>query len=453
MKLAKFGGSSLADKDQCQKVFDIVKKDPEIQVVVVSAPGKQDSDDHKVTDMLYLTHRLSSVGMGAQEIFKIIEDRYLTITESLAPDHLEELKEELAQVKSKILFGAAKDYAASRGEYLMAKVMSWILGFDFIDAKDIIRFQDKGRLDRGETARLVKEAIQPGRRVVVPGFYGAKEDGTILTFPRGGSDITGAILTVALDLDLYENWTDVSGFLAADPRIVDNPVGIRQISYEELHELSYMGAQVLQEEAIAPARRAGIPIRILNTNRPQDPGTLIVSELDRPGRTVTGLAGKKNFSVVNVKRTPDMSSSGFFRRLCSIFEANQCEIEHMPSSVDTVSIFVSDADFQGKKDKILEEIDIMCRPDHIDMSGGLSILAIVGQGMSNRVGTSERTFRALSRAKVNVEMISQGASEMNILIGVKTNRFEDAIRALYQEFFSDLENEEKLAKEEGNEEV
>lgn len=435
MKVAKFGGSSLADSRQCQKVMEIVQADPDIQVVVVSAPGKRDAKDHKVTDMLYLAHQLASIGMSGGEVLKAIADRYQEISQVIAPDFAGPAY--FQEIESQILFGAEEDYVVSRGEYLMARLLAAALGWDFLDAKDLFRFDGEGHFD-GEASRpLIQAALPAGRKAVVPGFYGATAEGRIVTFPRGGSDISGALLASALAADLYENWTDVSGFLACDPHIVDNPVQIEELTYEELHELAYMGAKVLQEESIAPARRAGIPIQIKNTNRPQDPGTRILPAIARPDRTVTGIAGKKNFSAINVKKKHGSPSAGFFRRLASVFEANQCEIEHMPTSIDTVSVIVADEDFQGKREKILEEIDIFCEPDHIDVSSGLSLLAIVGQGMTQKIGVSERVFSALSQAGINIEMISQGASEMNIIAGVNTASFGPAIRALYAEFFEE----------------
>lgn len=432
MKVVKFGGSSVADSAQCRKVIQIIQEDPERQVVVVSAPGKRFGKDHKITDMLYLTHQMASIGMGGQDVFKSIADRYLEIQKEIAPSF--DLVSELKAIQSDVMFGASEDYSASRGEYLMARVLAAALGYDFVDAKDLICFGSDGELDSDETKKKVQEKLT-GRKVVVPGFYGAEENGEIKTFSRGGSDITGAILAADLEADLYENWTDVSGFLAADPTVVKNPKPIRVVTYEELHELAYMGAQVLHGDAIGPARAAGIPIQIKNTNQPEDEGTRIVPQAKESARVVTGIAGKKDFTVVYVKRPHNVPASGFFRRLCSVFEANECEIEHMPTSIDTASVVVAEADFARKKKKILEEIDIFCNPDQIKPENGLSLLAVVGQGMARTKGVSASIFTALAKADVNIRMISQGASEMNIIIGIATEQFDQAIEAIYNAFF------------------
>lgn len=434
MKVVKFGGSSVANASQCKKVLKIIQSDPERQIVVVSAPGKRQPKDHKITDMLYLTYQMASIGMGGQEIFKNIADRYLEIQKEIAPSF--DLPSELKNIQADIMFGGSEEYSASRGEYLMAKILAAALDFEFVDAKDVICFSADGDYDPELTKKKLLKRVA-NKKVVIPGFYGAMEDGTIKTFSRGGSDITGAILASALDADLYENWTDVSGFLAADPSIVKDPKPIRIVTYEELHELSYMGAQVLHGDAIGPARAAGIPIHIKNTNHPEDEGTLIVPETEDSKRVVTGIAGKKDFTVVYVKRPNHASASGFFRRLCSVFEANECEIEHLPTSIDTASVVVKDGDFARKKKKILEEIDIFCNPDQIKPESGLSLVAVVGQGMARTKGVSARIFSALAQSDVNIRMISQGASEMNIIIGIATEQFEQAIQAIYNEFFQD----------------
>lgn len=432
MKVVKFGGSSCADSGQFAKVRSIIEKDPDRSVVVVSAPGKRSEKDHKITDVLYLTQRLASIGMGGGEVFDAIEERFREIHSGLKLQA--KLDDQLAEIRQKIFLGMTEDYTASRGEYLSAFLMADCLGYEFVDAAEVIRFTEEGSLDEASTTRLIRERIM-GRRVVVPGFYGAKENGEIVTFSRGGSDITGSILAAALDADIYENWTDVSGFLAADPRIVANPVPIRVVTYAELHELSYMGAQVLHEDAIAPVRRAGIPIRILNTNHMEEEGTLIVPSSGKNKRIVTGIAGKKGFDIVNVHKYHGAGDSGFFRRLCSVFEANDVKIEHLPTGIDSVSIIVQDEEFQGKEKKILEEVDIYCDPDTIDVEDSLSLLAIVGEGMLRHAGVSARVFQALAEARINVRMISQGSSELNIIVGVETGDFERAVKALYDAFF------------------
>ena len=432
MKLAKFGGSSLACGDQCKKVIDIIRADEERKIIVVSAPGKRDKKDHKITDMLFLIHRLTSIGMDFREVFRSVQERYEEIIRQIIPDM--DLSKEFEKIQNEIYMGASEDYIISRGEYLMAKILAGALGFDFIDAEDLFLFDDDGKVDVEYVSKRYEE-LGCGKNIVVPGFYGCDKGGNIVTFDRGGSDISGSILAAAVPVDLYENWTDVSGFLACDPSIVKNPVPIRTVTYEELHELSYMGAQVLHEDAIEPARKANIPIQILNTNKPGEAGTRLLAHVEKTDRPVTGLAGKKGFTVINIKRSHAGSSSGFFRRLSSVFEANGCSIEHMPTSIDTVSVVVSDEEFKAKEKKILEEVDIFCDPDGIELTGGLSLLAIVGEGMNRRAGVSARAFKALASAGINVRMISQGSSELNIIVGVSSSQFEFAIRALYDEFF------------------
>lgn len=432
LKLAKFGGSSLACGDQCKKVIDIIKSDSERRIIVVSAPGKRNKKDHKITDMLYLIQRLTSIGMDFREVFKSVEERYVEIANKIAPDL--DIKKDIDEIQRRIYLGETEDYITSRGEYLMAKILSHALGYEFIDAEELFIF-NKDRIVDIEKVSQHYEEIGRGKRIVVPGFYGRDLDGNIVTFDRGGSDISGSILAAAVPVDLYENWTDVSGFLACDPSIVKDPVPIRLVSYEELHELSYMGAQVLHEDAIEPAKKADIPIQILNTNKPQEEGTRLVAHVEKSERAVTGLAGKKGFSVINIKRPHSMSAAGFFRRICSIFEANECDIEHMPTSIDTVSLVVSDVEFKAKEKKILEEVDIFCDPDDIEVTSGLSLLAIVGEGMNRREGVSAKAFQALADSGINIRMISQGSSELNIIVGVSSSQFKEAIRALYRAFF------------------
>lgn len=432
MKVIKFGGSSCADSKQCKKILDIVREDPQRQIVVVSAPGKRNSQDHKVTDMLYLTNQLTSIGMGGGEVFGNIAMRYIEIRDGLGIDY--DIEKDLHEIYNNILSGAGADYCASRGEYLAAKLMAVALGYEFADPKDFILFDGDGRLDREGTLELTRKHIKRGN-YLVPGFYGANKDGDIVTFSRGGSDITGSILAAACNAEIYENWTDVSGFLAADPTIVDNPEVIKTITYEELHELSYMGAGVLHEDAVYPARQAGIPIHIKNTNRPEDPGTVIVPYMDKYDRLITGLAGKKGFMVVNVTKNHGAGDSGFLRRLSSVFEANHCAIEHIPSSIDTYSVIVRETPFRSKQKKILEEIDIFSEPDSIKITENIALLAVVGRGMAQKPGVAAGIFNSLARAGISIRMISQGASELNIIVGVNESDFDSAVRVLYDEFF------------------
>lgn len=434
MKVAKFGGSSLADAHQCQKVIDIIKADPKRRVIVVSAPGKRTPGGHKVTDMLYLTHQLASIDMGGNEVFSSIAERYLNIRNGLGLAY--PIEDDLDTVKQAIFDGAEADYCASRGEYLCARLLAAALDFEFVDAAEIVRFTEAGDLDLALSQKLAAKRLQEGC-YVVPGFYGADAAGKIVTFSRGGSDITGSILAAALKAPVYENWTDVSGFLAADPRIVKDPCPIEVITYEELHELSYMGAQVLHEDAVYPARRAGVPIHIKNTNAPQEEGTRIVPSKDEHRHVVTGISGKNGFMLVHVSKRHAAGDSGFLRRLVSVFEANGCAVEHMPSSIDTVSVIVREDPFRSRQKKILEEISIFCEPDAIQVQEDIALLAVVGEGMAKRAGVAARLFTALGTAGISVRMILQGASELNIILGVRKENFKPAVQALYREFFKE----------------
>lgn len=436
MKVTKFGGSSCAAASQFSKVKAIIEADSERKIVVVSAPGKRDDTDHKITDMLYLCHQFMQIGIGGDEVYDSISERFLTIQNEL--DLKIDLTEELEETRKLLKSDVKVDFTVSRGEYFSAKLMASYLGCQFVDAAEIIRFNQNNQLDTVQTKQLIREKIKDDC-FVIPGFYGAKANGEIVTFPRGGSDITGSILAAALGVDEYENWTDVSGFLAADPRIVDNPKPLRRVTYEELRELSYMGANVLHEESILPARQRNIPIHILNTNAPNDAGTLIVPRAKRQDEdfVVTGIAGLKNFTVIDVEKYHMTEDISFFRKLCSVFEANNISIHHMPSSIDRVSIIVNEKEMKGLEKKILEEIDIYCSPDMIEITGGLSLIAVVGENMALRSGVSSRVFGSLADEEVNIRMISQGSSELNIIVGVANEDFEKSIQAIYNKFFED----------------
>ncbi len=436
MKVTKFGGSSCAAASQFSKVKAIIEADSERKIVVVSAPGKRDDTDHKITDMLYLCHQFMQIGIGGDEVYDSISERFLTIQNEL--DLKIDLTEELEETRKLLKSDVKVDFTVSRGEYFSAKLMASYLGCQFVDAAEIIRFNQNNQLDTVQTKQLIREKIKDDC-FVIPGFYGAKANGEIVTFPRGGSDITGSILAAALGVDEYENWTDVSGFLAADPRIVDNPKPLRRVTYEELRELSYMGANVLHEESILPARQRNIPIHILNTNAPNDAGTLIVPRAKRQDEdfVVTGIAGLKNFTVIDVEKYHMTEDISFFRKLCSVFEANNISIHHMPSSIDRVSIIVNEKEMKGLEKKILEEIDIYCSPDMIEITSGLSLIAVVGENMALRSGVSSRVFGSLADEEVNIRMISQGSSELNIIVGVANEDFEKSIQAIYNKFFED----------------
>ncbi|MDD7592836.1 MAG: aspartate kinase [Peptoniphilaceae bacterium] len=434
MHVVKFGGSSCADAEQVSKIRQIVQDNPERTVVVVSAPGKRHAQDHKVTDMLYLAHQLFSIGMGGGEVFTAVGMRYAEIIEGLGLQF--PLEAELEQIRDALSHGASEDYCASRGEYLCAKIVAEALNYRFVDAWDVIAFNEDRTLNYDETEKRCRERLT-GERVVVPGFYGAMPDGEIVTFSRGGSDITGSVLAAALKADLYENWTDVSGFLATDPGIVQDPKTIDVITYDELHELSYMGAKVLHEDAVYPAHRAGVPIQIKNTNHPDAAGTRIVLKPEDDTPIVTGISGKKGFMAVEVTKRHGAGDTGFLRRLISVFEANDCGVEHIPSSIDTFSVLVREEPFRSKQKKILEEIDIFSEPDSIRVSDHIALLAVVGEGMADHPGVAARVFAALGREGISIKMILQGASELNIILCVDEKDFEPAVRALYREFFEE----------------
>lgn len=431
--VAKFGGSSLADSHQFKKMKKILEADPSRELVVVSAPGKMEGNGHKITDMLYMCVQLASHHLNFTEVYNIIEKRYQAIARDL---HLKtDITAALAETKSFISQGESPEKCVSRGEYMCALLAADYLGFELVDAADLIRFNEDGTLNQSETYRLLREKLPAGKKAVIPGFYGADEQGNLYTFARGGSDITGALVAQGIKADLYENWTDVSGFLMADPKVVPNPQPIEMITYKELRELSYMGAQVLQEEAIFPVREAGISIHIKNTNDPDSPGTLILPELPiKKKEIITGIAGKKDFSVIAVEKMKMRSHTDFMRKLISVFESNDVVVEHMPSSIDSLSVIVSERELKAKEKKILEEVRIYCSPDSIETWPSIALIAVVGHGMIHTPGVSARVFGALSRNGINVRMISQGASELNILVGVANSDFEAATRAIYYEF-------------------
>ncbi len=434
IKVAKFGGSSVADAIQIRKLRDIVKSDDAIKYVIVSAPGKRYADDSKVTDLLYLCKTHIEHRIPYEQIFQVIYDRFMAVEADLGVDV--DIKAELRKIKKNIEDGASVDYIASRGEYLNAKIIAAYLGFDFVDAQSIIKFSDKGKFLEDTTNELIAKVLRKHETAVIPGFYGEKlEDGTIKTFSRGGSDITGALVARATGADVYENWTDVSGFLMADPRIVKDPKPIEKISYMELRELSYMGASVLHEEAIFPAKAEGIPINIRNTNRPKDPGTMITADPDiSEDQIISGIAGRKHFTVIGIYKNHLANEKGFIRKLAGIIEDNDLTIEHLPTGIDTMSVVIDSKLLGNKLEEIIEEIKIQLKPDSIDVASDMTLIATVGAGMSARMGTSARLFTALADAGVNIRMIDQGSSEMNIIVGVEEKDFETAIKAIYGAF-------------------
>ena len=432
-KVVKFGGSSLASAEQFQKVADIIHSDKERRYVVPSAPGKRFDGDNKVTDMLYACYHLAETGKDFRKELSKIEERYQEIVDGLGLSV--SLREEFETIERNFNEKIGENYAASRGEYLNSILMAAYLGFPFVDAAEVIRFTEKGEFDSELTNQILGERLAGMENAVIPGFYGAYEDGTIKTFSRGGSDITGSIVARAVKAEVYENWTDVSGFLIADPRIIEDPEGIDTITYRELRELSYMGAGVFHEEAIFPVRREGIPINIRNTNHPEDRGTWIVeSTCQKSKYVITGIAGKKGFCAVNIEKAMMNSEIGFGRKVLQAFEDYGISFEHIPSGIDTLTVFVHQDEFIHKEQKVVSAIHRLADPDGIDIEADLALIAVVGRGMKSTRGTAGRIFSALAHANVNVKMIDQGSSELNIIIGVKNEDFEAAIKAIYTIF-------------------
>ena len=435
MKVVKFGGSSMADANQYRKVRDILLADPERRVVVVSAAGKRDSQDHKITDLLYLCHAHTQYGVDCSNIFEMIRSRYLEIRDELGIDL--DLETEFAALKSGLdRKMVSQDELASRGEYFSAKLMAAYLGFAFVDAADWVRFKYDGSVDQAATYGLLKE-LDKGFGMVIPGFYGRMPDGKIRTFTRGGSDITGALAAAALDADVYENWTDVSGILMADPRIVENPEPIRRVTYSELRELSYLGAQVLHEGTVFPVREKNIPLNIRNTNDPAHDGTMILSSIDDEEQDesfITGIAGKKGFSIITIAKSGMSSEPGSLLKLLSILAKHQVNVEYAPSGIDTVSLVVEAAKAAPCLYSMLGEIQQEVQPDTIKVTEHIAVVAAVGRKMAYRLGVSGKIFSKLGEHGVNIRMITQGPEELNIIVGVEERDFEQAIRVLYDSF-------------------
>ena len=432
-KVVKFGGSSLASAEQFQKVGNIIRSDKQRRYVVPSAPGKRFKTDTKVTDMLYGCYDLAEADKDFGKELAEIKQRYQEIIDGLGLDL--SLEKEFVAIEENFKAKAGSNYAASRGEYLNGIIMAKYLGYEFIDAAEVIFFDGDGSYDGARTNAVLSERLASCERAVIPGFYGSLPDGTVKTFSRGGSDVTGSIVAKAARVDVYENWTDVSGFLIADPRIVENPVGIEVITYSELRELSYMGAGVLHEDAIFPVRQEGIPINIRNTNRPSDNGTWIVgSTCQKSKYVITGIAGKKGFCAVNIEKDMMNSEIGFGRKVLQVFEENGISFEHVPSGIDTMTVFVHQDEFMHKEQQVAAGIHRLARPDDIEIESDLALIAVVGRGMKSTRGTAGRIFAALAHSNVNVRMIDQGSSELNIIIGVSNEDFETAIRAIYDIF-------------------
>lgn len=432
-KVVKFGGSSLANAEQFKKVGEIIRSEESRRYVVPSAPGKRFNGDTKVTDMLYACYEAAEAGEEFSGKLQAIKERFEEIIKGLSLDL--SLEREFEQIAADFSAHAGKEYAASRGEFLNGKVMAAYLGYEFVDAAEVIRFDKNGVLEAEKTNKLLGKRLAKCEKAVIPGFYGAEDSGKVRTFSRGGSDVTGSLVAKAIMADLYENWTDVSGFLVTDPRIVENPAVIETITYRELRELSYMGATVLHEEAIFPVRKEGIPINIRNTNHPEDKGTFIVeSTCRKPKYTITGIAGKKGFCSINIEKSMMNSEIGFGRKVLQVFEDQGISFEHIPSGIDTLTVYVHQDEFEEKEQQVIAGIHRAVSPDFVEMESDLALIAVVGRGMKSTRGTAGRIFSALAHANVNAKMIDQGSSELNIIIGVENRDFEAAIKAIYDIF-------------------
>ena len=440
--VVKFGGSSLADAEHFKKVADIIHADPNRRYVVPSAPGKRFDEDTKVTDLLYACYDKVEADEPFDNELAAVRARYDEIIDDLGLDL--NLDEAFEGIRRQFELKAGRNYAASRGEYLNGIVLANYLGFEFVDAAEVIRFTEEGVFEPDKTDLILSSRLKKSEYAVIPGFYGMQDDGVITTFSRGGSDITGSIVSKAVHADLYENWTDVSGCMVTDPRIVKNAEVIETVTYKELRELSYMGASVLHEDAIFPVRKEGIPINIRNTNQPEDKGTLIVeSTCRRPRHTITGIAGKKGFASLNIEKDMMNSAVGFCRKVLQVFEDNGLSIEHMPSGIDTMTVFVHQSEFVDKEQQVISGIHRAVQPDILELESGLALIAIVGRGMRDTRGVAGKVFSALAAKNINIKMIDQGSSELNIIIGVKEKYFEEAIQTLYDTFVTNENKEEE----------
>jgi aspartate kinase len=432
MIVCKFGGTSLANAVQIKKVKKIIEADGLRSIVVPSAPGKRFDGDTKITDLLIEFHASVKNKGDYKPVFGEISARFIEIRDELGIKT--DIEKQLEKIRKDVIGGACEDYTVSRGEYLNGMLIADFLGYEFIDAAEVVFFDSAGSYEPDRTRTVMRERLRGTERAVIPGFYGSRPDGTIKTFSRGGSDISGAIAARAARASVYENWTDVPGFLMADPRIVDNPRVIRKITYRELRELSYMGATVMHEDAIFPVFQANIPINIKNTNDPSSPGTMIVPDMDDDSDTITGIAGKKGFTVIAIEKANMNAELGFGRKVLSALEKNNIRFEHMPSGIDTLGVVLSNAEIEGKQSLLIDDIYAQCQPDTLEVFTGLALIATVGRGMRRRIGVSAKLFGALADNGVNIRMIDQGSSEMNIIVGVDEKDFETAIRSVYYAF-------------------
>ena len=440
IKVVKFGGSSVANSKQCRKVKKIIKADPDRKFIVSSACGKESGEDHKVTDLLYLTDAHVRYGVSYEPVFKLIEDKYYSIRDSLKLKT--DLETEFKTIRAAMARGVSQDYLVSRGEYLTSRLLAEYLDADFVDAADVISFRYDGSIDMERTQALINEKCTGTRKVVIPGFYGSLPNGVIRLMSRGGSDITGSVIANCVDADVYENWTDVSGFLVADPRIIKNPRQIPRITYNELREMSYMGANVLHDDAVFPVRSKNIPINIRNTNDPDNPGTMIMndcSEMDaiEPPTSVTGITGRKNFTVITVVKSHASAEVGFLRKLLAVFEDYHVSIESVPVTVDTFSIIVKTEAVEQCLYEIIARIRKEFEPDDLRLEDHMAMLAVVGRGMKAVPGASGRFLSEFGRNSINIKVINQSADELSVVVGVENRDFEKAIRCIYDKFVAE----------------
>lgn len=433
LKVLKFGGSSLCDADHFRHVAEIIKSDDSRRYIVASAPGKRFIEDTKVTDLLYKCYTIAMDEGDISEVFEEIKDRYDSIINDLGIEI--DLTEAYEKIKTSLLHSSGRDYVASRGEYLNSMILAKYLDYDFIDAKKVIFFNEDGSFNAEKTNSVLQDKLSRHERAVIPGFYGSMPNGTIKTFTRGGSDITGSIIARAVSASIYENWTDVSGVLMADPKIIDDPKVIGKVTYKELRELSYMGATVLHEDAIFPARSSKIPINIRNTNRPEDEGTMIIPRTDEPtNNIITGIAGKTGFSAITVEKEMLNSDLSFARKILQVLEENEIPFEHFPSGIDTMTVVVSTSILEQRRADVLAGICKNVNPENISVEENLALIAVVGRGMIKEKGTAARVFMSLANADINIRMIDQGSSELSIIIGIDTSDYSKAIHAIYKEF-------------------
>lgn len=429
-KVVKFGGSSLANASQFKKVKNIVESDSSRSIVVVSALGKRTKEDHKITDLLYLTAAHLKYNVDAMSVFNIVKERYYEVKKELELDV--DLDEEFKIIESNFSKNIDEEYLVSRGEFLAAKLMANYLGYQFVDAQDVIAFNYDGTVNDKLINEKVKEVLTKNKKIVVPGFYGAYPDGNIHLLSRGGSDVTGSILARSSAADIYENWTDVSGFLVTDPRIVNNPKQIKEISYEELRELSYMGANVLHEDTIFPVQELEIPINIRNTNKPNDEGTIITSKCTDNSQIITGIAGKKNYESITIIKKQKVQKLKVMREVLDVLNKYEVNVEHIPSSIDTFSLIIESAAIQKKLYEVIAELKKLEDVQDVLIDNDIALVAIVGRNMATKVGMSAKLFSILGKNNINIKVIAQASQELSIIVGVQNNQFENSIKAIYE---------------------